>query len=112
MGPAIELFLLLMVVIVVSVGAAIFLTRSYWRKAAKKIIDTDRTEQKDLEERARERATEAEARRRAEEELQRTLTGEDLPGRVTGQPRSPVHTQPTDVSRETSPETDKTEGHR
>jgi hypothetical protein len=80
MGPAIELFLLLLFGVAVVIGGVLFFTRPFWKRALKTVVDTDRQERTTLEEQARERALEAECRRRAEEELQRALKGEDVPG--------------------------------
>jgi hypothetical protein len=91
MGPAIELFLLLLFGLAVVIGGLLFFTRPFWKRAIKTVVDTDRQERSTLEEQARERAHEAECRRRAEEELQRALKGEDVPGSAPRKP--PAKTQ-------------------
>jgi flagellar biosynthesis/type III secretory pathway M-ring protein FliF/YscJ len=77
MGPAVELFILLLFALVVAIGGAVFVMRPFWKRAAKSVLETDRRERDALEAQARERAEEAECRRRAEEELQRSLAGLD-----------------------------------
>ena len=79
MGPAFELFILLLIGSAVVTAGVLFFARPFLRRAAKNVIEADRTERLALEEQARERAEEAECRRRAEEELQRALKGEDVP---------------------------------
>ena len=79
MGPAIELFMLLLLGVGIVAGGVIFFTRPLWKRAAKTVFETDRQEREVLEEQARERVEEAECRRQAEEELQRCLKGEEIP---------------------------------
>jgi len=79
MGPAFELFILLLFGIAVVGAGVFFFARPFLRRAAKNVIEADRTERQALEEQARERAEEAECRRKAEEELARALKGEDVP---------------------------------
>ena len=94
MGPAGELFLLLLFVLAAAIGAALFFTRPLWKRAAKTILETDRQQREALEQQARERADEAECRRRAEEELQRSLRGEDAPGMKHPQQQAPLRREP------------------
>jgi flagellar biosynthesis/type III secretory pathway M-ring protein FliF/YscJ len=79
MGPAFEIFILLLFGVAVVAAGVLFFARPFLRRTAKNVIEADRTERQALEEQARERAEEAECRRRAEEELQRALKGEDVP---------------------------------
>src|SRR5690348_8477121 len=79
MGPAFELFILLLFALAVVASGVLFFARPFLRRAAKNVMEADRVERQALEEQARERAEEAECRRRAEEELQRALKGEDVP---------------------------------
>ena len=79
MGPALELFILLLLGVAAVAAGVLFFARPFLRRAAKIVIEADRTERQALEEQARERAEEAECRRRAEEELSRALKGEDVP---------------------------------
>lgn len=84
MGPAFELFILLLLGTAVVAAAVLFFARPFLRRTAKNVMEADRVERQALEEQARERAEEAESRRKAEEELQRALKGEDVPAaRVT-----------------------------
>ena len=79
MGPAVELFILMILGLAGVVGGLLFFTRPFWKRAANTLVETDRHEREILEEQARERAEEAECRRRAEEELHRALKGEEVP---------------------------------
>lgn len=101
MGPAVELFLLLIFLIAAGLGVALFLTRPLWKRAARTIIDTDRQEREALEEQARERAEEAEARRQAEEELHRALRCEDVPGSAMKRGETPPRKEAISTWQET-----------
>ena len=103
MGPALELFILLLLGLAVVVGGVLFFTRPVWKRAAKTLVETDRHERQALEEQARERAEEAECRRRAEEELHRALKGEDVPRHAAAREQGGEHAQHTALNDEQVP---------